>query len=224
MECRSACGSARVQSRGLASDPRRLRKGNNAARLAATIFYRAGDERIASLRSSPIEEWKRGNQCRACHRIPATTPLTYRHRKSVRLIHCRLSQLKQKVSNNGQSEKCKVHVVRASTSESLAGAQVAPRTANVPTAAETVRAFYSSINKGDIDLAMSFISEDCRYEDMIYKSPFIGRKVRCIYCLISCPEPPCAFRGKLASVLSGSFNAISGTAELPWRYYDRCGG
>jgi hypothetical protein len=185
MECRSACGSARVQLvGGLALHPE-SRKGSNAAR-SDTLAVTAGAKRTASLRSSPIKECRRRNQCRACHGIRATAALTYRHPKSVRLIQCRLSQLKQKVSINVQSEQRRVPVVRASMSENLAGAQVAPKKANIPTAADTVRAFYSSINKGDIDLAMSFISEDCRYEDMIYKKPFIGQKVRRTCCLTSC--------------------------------------
>lgn len=52
------------------------------------------------------------------------------------------------------------------------------RSAPLRDAAEVVQSFYSSINRGDIDLAMSFIAEDCKYEDMIYKKPFVGHKVR----------------------------------------------
>ncbi|KAI4332402.1 hypothetical protein L6164_017312 [Bauhinia variegata] len=43
-------------------------------------------------------------------------------------------------------------------------------------AAEVVRNFYGGINNRDLDSVEDLIAENCVYEDLIFPSPFVGRK------------------------------------------------
>ena len=39
----------------------------------------------------------------------------------------------------------------------------------------TVRSFYEAVNNKELELALTYVSEDCRYEDLNFPTPFIGK-------------------------------------------------
>lgn len=47
----------------------------------------------------------------------------------------------------------------------------------VDSASTVVRNFYEGINRHDVDSVQYLISENCVYEDLVFPSPFVGRKV-----------------------------------------------
>ncbi|XP_058757327.1 uncharacterized protein LOC131630563 [Vicia villosa] len=46
----------------------------------------------------------------------------------------------------------------------------------VDSASAVVRKFYEGINRHDVDSVQYLISENCVYEDLVFPSPFVGRK------------------------------------------------
>lgn len=54
---------------------------------------------------------------------------------------------------------------------------VVPETA--PTSAsEVVSSFYAAVNVHDLSSVTDLIAQDCVYEDLVFSSPFVGRKVK----------------------------------------------
>jgi hypothetical protein len=47
----------------------------------------------------------------------------------------------------------------------------------VDSASNVVRNFYDGINSHDVDSVQYLIAENCVYEDLVFPSPFVGRKV-----------------------------------------------
>jgi hypothetical protein len=45
-----------------------------------------------------------------------------------------------------------------------------------PAAADVIRTMYDAINRRDLDAAIACVDEDCRYEDLNFPKPFIGRE------------------------------------------------
>lgn len=58
-------------------------------------------------------------------------------------------------------------------------ARQTPSLETVPSTAEdVVRAFYDGFNRREIESIATLFAEDCVYEDLVFSTPFVGRKVR----------------------------------------------
>ncbi|KAJ4798387.1 Nuclear transport factor 2 (NTF2) family protein [Rhynchospora pubera] len=58
-----------------------------------------------------------------------------------------------------------------STAESVSGADQ-----RIASSSNVVRDFYEGINRRDLDFVEGLIAENCVYEDLVFSSPFVGRK------------------------------------------------
>lgn len=65
--------------------------------------------------------------------------------------------------------------VKASSSEPTTA--VSDSSARITSSSHVVRDFYDGINRRDLDSVEGLIAENCVYEDLVFSSPFVGRKV-----------------------------------------------
>lgn len=64
----------------------------------------------------------------------------------------------------------------ATNLDSTEGRQTADAESDPGDARAVVEAFYGAINRRDLESALTFISDDCVYEDLIYPQPFTGKQ------------------------------------------------
>ncbi|KAJ4809986.1 Nuclear transport factor 2 (NTF2) family protein [Rhynchospora pubera] len=62
--------------------------------------------------------------------------------------------------------------IKATSSEAVSGADQ-----RIASSSNVVRDFYEGINRRDLDFVEGLIAENCVYEDLVFSSPFVGRKV-----------------------------------------------
>ncbi|KAJ4733001.1 Nuclear transport factor 2 (NTF2) family protein [Rhynchospora pubera] len=65
--------------------------------------------------------------------------------------------------------------IKATSSESTAEA-VSGADQRIASSSNVVRDFYEGINRRDLDFVEGLIAENCVYEDLVFSSPFVGRK------------------------------------------------
>ncbi|KAJ3708714.1 hypothetical protein LUZ61_012419 [Rhynchospora tenuis] len=65
--------------------------------------------------------------------------------------------------------------VKSTLSESTAEA-VSGSDQQIASSSNVVRDFYEGINRRDLDFVEGLIAENCVYEDLVFSSPFVGRK------------------------------------------------
>ncbi|XP_078170358.1 nuclear transport factor 2 (NTF2) family protein [Carex rostrata] len=65
---------------------------------------------------------------------------------------------------------------RVKTSSSEPTTAVSDLSARITSSSHVVRDFYDGINRRDLDSVEGLIAENCVYEDLVFSSPFVGRK------------------------------------------------